>query len=385
MIRDSEKVRVIIGGDVVPTEDNKILFESGNIDELVGKDIINIIENSDIFTFNLEAPLTDSSTKIKKSGPHLKANKECVNAIYKLKPDLISLANNHILDYGELGLKDTKLLLQKENIDIIGVGSNIYNIQSYKIINIKDKKIGFFSCADYEFTIATETRGGANPYDPLITFDEIKKLKENVDYLIVLFHGGKEYYRYPSPKLQKICRKFVDSGADFITCQHSHCIGSKEEYKGKTILYGQGNFIFTYRDRIEWQEGLLLEIFIDNDIKINFIPFYKKGNKIRLAKDEKYNNIIEQFNIRSEKIKNKEFLKDEWQKFCENNEKRYLKEIIHLNIFEKILNKITLQKYYEFKKKKNYNLMLSVLNNYQCEAHREVVEEILRKEVLIEE
>lgn len=63
----------------------------------------------------------------------------------------------------------------------------------------------------------------------------------------MLYHGGKEYYRYSSPNLQKTCRKMTEKGADLVLCQHSHCIGSYEEYNDSTILYGQGNFIFNMK------------------------------------------------------------------------------------------------------------------------------------------
>ncbi len=376
-----DTIKILIGGDVVPTADNLSLFESGNTEELVGQEIISIIEGTDVFIFNLEAPLTDRGEPIKKSGPHLRGSKKSIEAISKLRPQIVSLANNHILDYGEVGLADTISLLKQEDIDIIGAGNNINDVNKHKILNIKGKKIGFFSCAEHEFTIATKKLAGANPYDPLNSFDDVRELKNQVDYVIVLFHGGKEYYRYVSPNLQKICRKFVDAGADFITCQHSHCIGSKEEYNGKTILYGQGNFIFTYRDRAEWKEGLLVELCIEDDISATFIPFYKDGNKIRLAKNEKYNDIIAPFLERSNSIKDTQFVEREWQKFCKEYSVGYLRQMIPLSFIEKVINKLTGGGYFLYKKVKKRDLLPALLNNYQCQAHKEVIEQILKQEL----
>lgn len=68
------------------------------------------------------------------------------------------------------------------------------------------------------------------------------------DYTIVLYHGGKEHYRFPSPNLQKYCRKFIEKGANIVICQHSHCIGCEENYKNGKIIYGQGNFLFDDSD-----------------------------------------------------------------------------------------------------------------------------------------
>ena len=78
------------------------------------------------------------------------------------------------------------------------------------------KKIGIYACVEHEFTVATEKESGANPIDLLETPDHIVELKKQCDYVIVLYHGGKEQYRYPSPNLQKTCRKLVEKGADLV-------------------------------------------------------------------------------------------------------------------------------------------------------------------------
>ena len=90
---------------------------------------------------------------------------------------------------------------------------------------IKNVKIGIYCCAENEFSIATSQKAGANPFDSLQSFDDVYWLKKKVDFLVVLYHGGIEHYRYPSPNLQRVFRKFADVGADIVIGQHSHCIG----------------------------------------------------------------------------------------------------------------------------------------------------------------
>ncbi|MFP3360883.1 CapA family protein, partial [Planococcus sp. SIMBA_143] len=84
--------------------------------------------------------------------------------------------------------------------------------------------------------------------------------------------GGKEHYRYPSPYLQKICRKFVEKGADIVICQHSHAVGCFEEYHNSTIIYGQGNFVFDNSNIEFWQTSILVDINIKDGITIDYIP-----------------------------------------------------------------------------------------------------------------
>lgn len=84
----------------------------------------------------------------------------------------------------------------------------------------------------------------ANPFVESKLYLDIQNIKKEVDYLIVIFHGGKEFYRFPSPILQKNCRSVIDFWADCVITQHSRCIGCEEIYKDRKIIYGQGNFIF---------------------------------------------------------------------------------------------------------------------------------------------
>lgn len=142
----------------------------------------------------------------------------------------------------------------------------------------------------------------------------------------MLYHGGKEHYRYPSPKLQKICHKLIEKGADLVVCQHSHCVGCKEEYKGGTIVYGQGNFIFECGETDEcWKSAVLIDINImDNSHKIDYIPIIRNGNGIRLAKNKDADDIIDSFNVRSNEILNPQFVHENYQEYVEQQRSTYL-------------------------------------------------------------
>src|SRR5699024_431430 len=239
-------------------------------------ELFDIWINADFRLFNLEVPITDKASPISKQGPNLIAPKSTINGIKGLHPSLITLANNHILDQNEQGLFSTSNLLDKNNIHHIGAGENLNKASEPYIFQWNGNKIGVYTCAEHEFTIATENSAGANPFDPLESLDHIAKLKSKCNYVIVLYHGGKEHYRYPSPYLQKVCRKIVDKGADLVICQHSHCVGSFEEYDKGTIVYGQGNFIFNEHNNEFWNTGLLVKV--DDIFNIEYIPI--KSNEI---------------------------------------------------------------------------------------------------------
>ena len=126
------------------------------------------------------------------------------------------------MDQGVQGLESTIRTLEKVNINTVGAGKNLADASKPFIFEFANKKIGVYACAEHEFSIATENQPGANPFDPLWSLDHVAELKDSVDYVIVLYHGGKEHYRYPSPRLQKVCRRLIDKGANVVICQHSH-------------------------------------------------------------------------------------------------------------------------------------------------------------------
>lgn len=229
---------IIIGADLVPTKQNLKEFEKGKSIDLIGDEIAKIIRDSDFSCFNLETPLINGNEEcIDKWGPCIGAPASTVYGIKALNIDFLTLANNHIMDYGAEGLQSTIEALKTAGIQYSGVGSNLDEARKVFYTFVNGIKIGIYCCAEHEFSIASEHKSGVNPFDPMNSLDDVKSSKEEekADFLIVLYHGGKEHYRYPSPKLQKICHKLIEKGADLVVCQHSHCVGCKEEYKVQLI------------------------------------------------------------------------------------------------------------------------------------------------------
>lgn len=364
-------MNLLIGSDLVPTEINIDLFNKGDVESLLGKALADLWSKADIRTFNLETPLTDVEDPIDKQGPNLIAPTSTIQGIKELNPTLITLANNHILDQGKQGLKSTSSLLEKYDIDFIGAGDNLTEASKPYIIKKNGISIGIYTCAENEFTIATKKAPGANPFDPLESLDHISELKSKCDYVIVLYHGGKEHYRYPSPYLQKVCRKIIEKGADLVVCQHSHCIGSFEEYEKGTIIYGQGNFIFNKYDNEFWNTSLLIEVQIEGKVTIKYHPIVKNRKGIELATGITAEDILESFYMRSNEILQSEFIEEEYEKLAREHNLNYIRKVAGFGKWKsrfdrKLLNDMFVN--LKFDKKK-----LLVMQNYiECEAHREL-------------
>lgn len=370
--------KVLIGADFVPTESNREIFRLGMCDELFGQDLYVYLKSVDYRIFNLETPITEQNEKIRKEGsPNLKTYPEAVNLFKKLSPALFSGANNHILDYGELGIKDTIKYLNKVNLEYVGFGISDH-IKKIHYFKCENTRVGVYSLAENEYSVNKAHNYGANGFDVYDTFDEISLYKEQCDFLIVLFHGGCENYRYPTPEQKKKCRKFVDKGADLVVCQHSHCVGAFEVFQNSTIIYGQGNFLFDRLNIEEWKTSILIELDF-HDSTINIIPILKESNKIRMAEYEIANEIIDGFEKRSAQINNSDFMEKKWEEFVESQKNvLLLRGIMGINSpiimgLNKMTNGLLGKLLFTTKHK------ILLLNYIKCESIRERIIYLLQK------
>ena len=301
-------MKLIIGGDISVKEDCWELFDTCQHNKLFN-DVLNEFEKADRVIVNLECAVTDKNTPIKKIGPNLKAP---INTVKTLKNAGVTdciLSNNHIFDFGKLGVEDTINELNKHGINYTGYGKNNVDARKDLIITDGKIKIAVIAVCEHEYTYALDNREGAREYDPYDTNDDIVEAKKNNDYVIVIYHGGKEECRYPSPRLLKLCRSMVKHGADVVLCQHSHCIGCYEKFQNGHILYGQGNFHFVSKNfetkedgGYMWNTGLIAEIEINDKIEIKFIPTIVDGASIRLANESEKARILSELNERSKSL-----------------------------------------------------------------------------------
>jgi poly-gamma-glutamate capsule biosynthesis protein CapA/YwtB (metallophosphatase superfamily) len=373
-----KKVEIIICGDLCPTEDTKTYFENNDSNALFN-DVLPVFDNADFVFGNLEFVLTDSPKKIKKAGPVLHGKTNYIKVLKKAGIQAVSLANNHIKDCGEEGVKSTIKACKENDIDFFGAGENITKAKEPYIKIVEGYKIGVITFAEQEFNVATATEYGSSFLDPYEDYDKIQAFKKNVDYLIVLYHGGIEHYEYPSPLLQKKCRKFIEKGADLVTCQHSHCIGTIENYSYGTILYGQGNTLFGYREGNDsWNQGLLIKLNFNNLLvkpTLELIPIHTTKKGISCMEHFKGIELLARMHKRSKKITNTTFIEKSWITFCNAKKALYLPYLFGFGRYFISLNRILKNKlvtvfYSKRAIRTNHNVI-------RCEAHNEVIHTIL--------
>ena len=319
-------MKLLIGADTVPTSATADLFCSADTRALFG-DVTDLAGGVDRFIINLECALTRRDTPIKKFGPNIKCDPDCIRGIKALGVTDVCLSNNHVLDYGVGGLRDTLEALDRAQIPYTGIGENDTDSRRAYFIEQGGERIGIINVCEHEYTYALPDRMGANPFDPFLTMQDLREARKECDYLIVIYHGGKEYCAYPSPRLYNLTHELVNNGADAVICQHSHCIGSYENYNGAHIVYGQGNFNFVFSDYNCpecWYTGLLVEL--DTSTReIGFHPIIATETGCDLAMGDVGGSILSDFAERSKSMTDGRW-RDGWHKFCHSPERAYYQD-----------------------------------------------------------
>lgn len=314
--------KVVIAGDTFPIPSNLVFFSDGDIESLFGKKICEIFATADLKICNLEGALTNNPERCGKTGPVIVAPTRAVAAYKKLGIDCCMLANNHITDGGHQGVLDTMRTLDKAGINYIGAGISDCEIKHSMVYDLGDFKVGLYNVGEMMYNKPTPKKGGAWLYDEYIVCQEIVELKNKCNYLIVVYHGGIEQFRYPSPEIRKRFHRMADNGANMILSQHTHCIGCEEWYNSSYLLYGQGNFLFRDLRPGQTDEAILIELRLSEGNTSVIKHFVKCVDKVFVRYNEQQEN--SDFEKRSESILDDFFVQKQFQQFCIENLFRYL-------------------------------------------------------------
>ena len=311
-------MKLILCGDICPTEATVPAYEEGNLDKLMGT-TLPVIAKSDYAIANLECALTERDTPIRKMGPNLRGKPDYAYVLSDCGFTHMGLSNNHVMDYGLTGLYDTLEAISMSCMYWFGFGANDQDSRKPLYLEKDGQTIAVIAVCEHEYSYALPEQPGSNPFDPFDTMEDIALAKEKADHVIVMYHGGKEQCEYPSPRLRKACRAMVRAGADLVLTQHSHCIGCEEDYRGSKIVYGQGNFNFVgYREDPQWLTGLMLEADFADGVKLTYHPVKVTDTGITLAEGEEKDAILAGYFTRSERLKDDRTWMAEWTAFCES-------------------------------------------------------------------
>lgn len=215
------------------------------------KDITGIFHQSDLVVGNLECALIGKGDAIPGKCT-LRGSPQWASVMRTAGINLVSLANNHVMDYGTQGLLTTIGALSQTGIRHVGAGMNRREACAPLFLEVRGKRIAFFARSSVIVSAPTY----ANENEPGIAFLDLEEAsaairshRSEADLLILLLHWGIEEYAYPSPTQRQLARQLVDAGVDVILGHHPHVLQGFEYYNSAFIAYSLGNFVF---NEFEW-------------------------------------------------------------------------------------------------------------------------------------
>ncbi len=208
----------------------------------------NTISGADIAFCNLECPLSLRGVPRRRKFL-FRADPKCANTLKANGFDVVSVANNHTLDYGREALTDTISALKSAGITPVGAGNNRSEALELKIIHCKSLKIGFLAYSDMpsDGVVRLSDKPTIAGLEPDELSEQIKTASRKCDTLVVSLHWGVEYMKKPTEHQRAIARQCIDAGADLVIGHHPHVLQPTEIYKGKPIIYSAGAFVWDGR------------------------------------------------------------------------------------------------------------------------------------------
>jgi poly-gamma-glutamate synthesis protein (capsule biosynthesis protein) len=260
----SGPIRVLVGGDVTLGYHYEELFDAEvakgkTRDEMFAHGFSKVSalgKAADLFVVNLECPFTARGEKIPKNF-NFRARPELVSALQAGHVGAVSLANNHLMDYGEVGLYDTLAVLDEAGIPHFGAGRSLAEARRPAIVTVGGVRLaflGYFFLGNHNIeppvVFATETTAGvAGHFDDedfmeRIVVEDVRLAKTLADVVVPFFHWGREGRAELQPYQLRLGHAAIDAGAAAVFGSHPHVLQGMELYQGAPVLYSLGNFVF---------------------------------------------------------------------------------------------------------------------------------------------
>lgn len=238
---------------------------------------------ADIAMGNLEAPLATGGTEFTGKKFRFRVNPKAAKALKSAGFSVLTLANNHIMDYGPEGMRETLATLKSQGISHAGAGENIEEARRPALLERKGVNVAFLSYSltqPLEF-FADADRPGTAPGWSRFFREDIRRARSAADYVVVSFHWGEERAAHPRPYQVEAARRAVDAGADLVIGHHPHVLQGVERYRGGVILYSLGNFAFGSLSR-HAESSVMARIVLDGGVReVEIIPLNVKNSEVR--------------------------------------------------------------------------------------------------------
>lgn len=250
-IPESSSVLLSFTGDVYFSEHYLEQYDRGGITALADEEMRTFMADADLLMFNEEFPFSQSGEPMEDKTYTFRTDPNYVKIFQAFGVDVVSIANNHILDFGRQALLDTLDTLNTAGIDYAGGGLNLSEAVAPVVKTVSDQTFAIFAATrvspSYDWYASKNQAGILQTYDPTVLNQAIQEAESLYDHIIVFVHWGIERNETPEEYQRTLAKGYIDAGADLIVGCHPHVLQGFEFYKGVPIVYSLGNYLFGNR------------------------------------------------------------------------------------------------------------------------------------------
>lgn len=266
--------------------------QPGGIYDCISQELVEVMRAADIMCLNNEFTYSTGGAPLPGKAYTFRADPARVEVLGQLGVDAVTLANNHVYDYGEEALLDTFTVLEEAEVPYFGAGRTLEEAMKPLYLEVEGKTVALVAASRAEKNKmtpqATDTQPGIlRCYDTELFLQAIREGKANADFCIAFVHWGTEYsYELEQVQLDT-GRDYLDAGADAVIGAHSHCLQGMEYYDGKPIIYSLGNYWFNEKTL----DTMLLQLRFSGDdtgtqLEVQVVPAVQSGCRTTFVPEE---------------------------------------------------------------------------------------------------
>lgn len=294
-VETQSEVTMVFSGDILLSSYVLNNYENSGINGVISQELLGEMQSADLTMVNEEFPFSTRGTQAQDKQFTFRVDPSYVKIFQEMGIDVVTVANNHALDYGTEALSDTFQTLDGAGVAYVGAGDSKERAAQPYIAEMGGKTFGFLAASrvipEVSWNIDNQQPGMLCTYDSTRLCEAIHKAKENCDYVVVYVHWGIERENMPQDYQRKLGQAYIDAGADLIIGAHPHVLQGIEYYNGKPIVYSLGNYIFN--QSIEKTMLLKVTVSTENETILQLIPASASGAKTSKLEGEKARSICQ--------------------------------------------------------------------------------------------
>jgi poly-gamma-glutamate synthesis protein (capsule biosynthesis protein) len=323
-----QEAEIILSGDWAPIRAFAPIVEQAP--EAVYGDLLPVLRSADLRITNLECTLS-GERPVWKSGAVFKGHAGHVRGLTAVPFEVVTLANNHVFDYGSGAFRQTREFLQGQGIRFLGAGMSASEAEAPLIVDCRGIAVGIVNFSEGEDLTAAGPGPGVFGWDVARAAALVGALRDRADVVIAICHCGVEYIAFPPPYVAEAFTRLADAGADLVVGHHPHVPQGIQIRNGVPICYSLGNFVF-YQETDLWYRkvGYLVKAGIGKAglSRLEIVPYGIGGGGLNLLRSDEYAGFMKSLQAVSEPLAAEATVREAWHGFLRHyGEEGFLKEI----------------------------------------------------------